>query len=92
MPTIKLIAHVEDHGKEGFIAWIESIKGMVVQAPTEEQVCKELFLSLKVKLAYDLGIPATELQEVTQEEIENMKRKMTMNKNCVNREINLTLS
>lgn len=53
---LKLIANVESFGNDHYIASIESIKGMVVEGNSVEEVCKELLISLKVKLAYDLGI------------------------------------
>lgn len=55
---MKLIANVESFDNH-FVAWIENtknIKGMVVEGNSIEEVFDELLLSLKVKIAYDLGV------------------------------------
>lgn len=89
---IKLIANVENHGDAGYIAWIESIKGLVVHGNSIDEVCRELMTSLKVKLAYDLGLPASDLKEVTPEEAEQMKREFLLkDSNPYQRELNLSI-
>lgn len=94
--AIKLIANIEHHDEAGYVAWIDSIKGMVVQADTLEQVCKELFTSLKVKLAFNLGISASEIQEISEDEAKAMEREIAFqkqgNKEICKKEISLTLS
>jgi hypothetical protein len=60
---IKLIANVESFDNH-FVAWIENtktIKGMVVEGNSLEEVFHELLVSLKVKIAYDLGIDMSTL-------------------------------
>ena len=63
--NFKLIATLEDHGKAGWVGCIDRIKGLVVQGKTMDETCNELMTSLKVKIAYDLGIPASDLKEAT---------------------------
>ena len=58
---ITLVANVESLG-DRYVAYIESIKGMVVESDTLEGVCEELMISLKVKIAYNLGIDITKLK------------------------------
>ncbi|CAN5282209.1 hypothetical protein BH09BAC5_BH09BAC5_06240 [soil metagenome] len=91
---IKLIANIENHGDAGYIAWIDSIKGLVVQGNSMDEACRELMTSLKVKLAYDLGLSASELKEITPEEAAQMKREFVFkeySQEPCKREINLTL-
>jgi hypothetical protein len=94
--AIKLIANIEHHEGAGYVAWIDNIKGMVVQASTIEDVCKELFISLKVKLAYNLGISASEIKEIDENEAKLIERQISFqkegNKAICKKEINLTLS
>lgn len=94
--AIKLIANIEHHEGAGYVAWIDSIKGLVVSADSLEDVCKELFTSLKVKLAYNLGISASEIKEITEEEAKLIERQMAFKKNgnsqICKKEISLTLS
>lgn len=49
-------AHIEQVGDHGYIASIPSMPGLVVQAPTVEEVKQELITSLKVKIAFDYGL------------------------------------
>jgi hypothetical protein len=89
---LTLIANIEDHGEAGFIAWIENIKGLVVQAATMEEAHKELLTSIKVKLAFDWGIPYADLKEVTDEnEMKRLQREHEFKKSSValKQEINL---
>lgn len=62
---LKLIANVESFGTDHYTACIESIKGMVVEGNSVEEVCKELLISLRVKLAYDLGIDIDHIEETS---------------------------
>lgn len=59
--NLRLTAKIECHTGEGCVGWIESIKGLVVQAPTHEKAYDELVTSVKVKLAFDWGIPYSDL-------------------------------
>lgn len=59
--NLTLTAKIEYHSGEGYVAWIESIKGLVVQAPTHEKAYDELVTSVKVKLAFDWGIAYSDL-------------------------------
>lgn len=59
--NLTLTAKIECHPGEGCVAWIESIKGLVVQAPTHEKAYDELVTSVKVKLAFDWGIAYSDL-------------------------------
>lgn len=95
MTPIKLIAHIEDHGAAGFVAWIDSIKGLVVHSDSEEGICKELFTSLKVKLAFDNGINPNELHEITEMEAKRLMRELALRKEdekTCKKEFSLTLS
>lgn len=94
MKPIKLIANIENHGEAGYVAWIDSIKGLVVEGGTHEEVCRELFISLKTKLAYDLGIKASEVQEITEAEYLSLKRELALRheEKICKKEISLTLS
>lgn len=61
--SLKLIARIQGHGPAGYLAYIESIKGMAEMADTPQDAMKELMISLKVKMAYDLGIDIDGLKE-----------------------------
>lgn len=80
--AIKLIANIEHHKDAGYVASIDSIKGMVVSANSFDQVVNELFISLKVKLAHSLGISASEIQssiqEVSEQDVLAMERQVLM--------------
>lgn len=39
-----------------FIAWVDDFKGLVVQGSSLMDIRKELLISLKVKIAYDLNL------------------------------------
>ena len=47
---------IEDFGKDGLIGRIEGIPGLVVQAKTEEEVIKEINISLVTLLNYNLKL------------------------------------
>jgi hypothetical protein len=49
----------QNYGSDGWLAWIDSMKGMCASGFTEEEAINELVISLNVKLAYDLGIELT---------------------------------
>ncbi|NVM61731.1 putative RNase H-like HicB family nuclease [Mucilaginibacter sp. SG538B] len=61
--SLKLIAKVESFGPAGYIAFIDSIKGLVVQAKTPQEAIKELLLSFKAKIAFDYNIKIDSIQE-----------------------------
>ena len=67
--SMKLIAQIESFGEAGYLAWIDSIKGMAVQADTPEKAVKELLISLKAKLSFDLGIKFDDIEAVEEREI-----------------------
>lgn len=93
--AIKLIANIEHSPKAGYIASIDSIKGMVVHGNSPEEVCKELFTSLKVKLAFDYGIDPSDVHEVDEQEAKRLEREFLLkpsSEESCKREINLTLS
>lgn len=56
MMAIKLIVNIESFGEAGCLAWVDEIKGMVVQADSPEEALKELAVSLKVKRLYDVSV------------------------------------
>jgi len=68
---MKLIANIEKHDDQ-YVAWVETpkMKGMVVQADSLKEVLNELLVSLRVKLAYTLGI---EVNSVTMTEFDSFE-------------------
>jgi hypothetical protein len=60
-----LNAFMEAQGTEGFVAWIDSPKNfkMLVHGNTPEEATKELVISLKVSLSYQLGIDIRDISE-----------------------------
>lgn len=63
--SLKLIARIEPFGSAGYLAYIDSIKGMVESAASPEEAMKELLISLRVKMAYDLGVDFDGLRQNT---------------------------
>lgn len=61
--SLKLTARIQKHGAAGYLAYIDSIKGMAEMADSPHDAMKELMISLKVKMAYDLGIEIDGLKE-----------------------------
>lgn len=95
---IKLIANVESFDNH-FVAWIENtknIKGMVVEGNSVEEVFDELLISLKVKIAYDLGVDIDSINHKTirtekeMQEYEQM-RHLKLSDGKVKKEINLSI-
>lgn len=90
--SIKLIARIESWGDAGYLAYIESIKGMVEQANTPEDAMKELLISLKVKMAYDLGIGYDGLKEtLVTPDLYQIHRVDLEGKSYIERPINLSM-
>lgn len=60
-----LNAFMEPQGGEGFVAWIDNPKNfkMLVHGNTPEEAAKELVISLKVSLSYQLGIDIRDISE-----------------------------
>jgi hypothetical protein len=84
--NLTLVACIESYGDAGCIGWIESMKGLVVQADSHEKVYDELVTSVKVKLAYDWGIPYSSLiatGEKFQKSIERADTYCGQQKECV---------
>ncbi len=88
--SLKLIAKVESYGDAGYIAFIDSIKGLVVQANTPKEAIKELLLSLKAKIAFDYKIDIDSIEAKPIKSEEEFKSFMSRAKVGEN-EINLTL-
>ena len=61
--SLKLVARIEPYGRAGYLAYIDSIKGMVEMSATPETAMKQLLISLRVKLAHDLGIDIDSLKD-----------------------------
>lgn len=57
-----LTAQIQHYGEAGYIGSIDSIKGLVVQGSSREEVRNELLISLRVKLAYNLGIDISKIE------------------------------
>jgi hypothetical protein len=53
--------HIESYGNKMFMAWAEGFKALVVQGSSEEDVIKELIISLRAKIAYDYKLPITDV-------------------------------
>jgi hypothetical protein len=93
---LKLIANVQSFDNY-FVAWIENtrnIKGMVVEGSSVEEVMKELLMSLKVKIAYDLGIDINSIDHKefrTEEEFREFRQLKLMDGKA-KKEINLSMS
>jgi hypothetical protein len=70
-----LNAFMEPQDGAGFIAWIDTPKNfrMLVQGSTKEETAKELIISLKVALSYQLGfsIEKMKVQQMENESIYN---------------------
>lgn len=62
-------AEVKKMGDSHFMAWAHDFKALVVQGETEDEVKKELLISLRAKIAYDTGLPISNVdgEEVTKE-------------------------
>ena len=71
--SLKLIARIEPYGQAGYLAYIDSMKGMVEISNTPEDAMKELLISLKVKLAHTLGIGIDGLKESVIKHLEEYK-------------------
>lgn len=91
--SFKLIARIESWGDAGYLAYIDSIKGMVEQAETPEKAMQELLISLKVKMAYDLGIGYEALKETVVAPLDHyqIERVDFENKKYIERPINLSM-
>ena len=63
---------IQKMGDDQFMGWSHDFKALVVQGTTEEEVKKELLISLRAKVAYDTGLPITniEAEEVTADILE----------------------
>lgn len=53
---IRIEGVINKFGDNLFYGYIPQMKGLVVQGESVEQTLKELLLSLRVKLAFDLGL------------------------------------
>lgn len=54
--------HIEQYGKSLFIAWAERFPGLVVQGSSIDQVIKELWTSLRVKVAFDYKLDISRVE------------------------------
>jgi len=91
---MKLIANIESFD-DRYIASIESIKGMVVQANSIENVCKELLMSLKVKISFDYGVDMNSIQHKefkNEQELIDFEKQMKLDNGKAKKEINLDMS
>ncbi len=61
-----------------FMGWSHDFKALVVQGASEDEVKKELLISLRAKVAYDTGLPITNIEaaEVTSEILERYFQKL----------------
>lgn len=63
---IVLFATIENFGEAGYIGYIDSLRGLVVQGKTVEKTIQELLISLHVKIVHDLGLDASALKQQQQ--------------------------
>lgn len=87
---LKLIANIESFGEAGYVGSVDSIKGLVVEADTPQNVVKELLLSLKAKFAYDYKVKIDDVEAKKFDTEEEMLKHMDRAKVGEN-EINLNL-
>lgn len=85
-----LTAKVESFGEAGFVGYIDTIKGMVVEADTPQDAVKELLLSLRAKMAFDYGVKVDDIQAKKFNSEEELKKYIEQAKEGENK-INLTL-
>lgn len=66
-------AEIEKHGDALFMGWTHEFKALVVHGESIDEVKKELFISIRAKVAYDmkLSIDNVEASEVTPKRIES---------------------
>ena len=69
---LSLTAEIQQMGESLFMAWTHEFKALVVQGTSLDDVKKELFISIRAKVAYDTKLPIKniEAKEVTQEKID----------------------
>lgn len=72
---------IKQMGEARFMGWSHDFKALVVQGTTEEEVKKELLISLRAKIAYDTGLPITNIEasEVTPEILERYFQRLNNN-------------
>ncbi|WP_299548616.1 hypothetical protein [Seonamhaeicola sp.] len=68
---------IQKFGDSRFMGWSHDFKALVVQGETEEEVKKELLISLRAKIAYDMGLPISKIEasEITPEILEKCFKK-----------------
>ena len=93
---VKLVANVEKFDNH-YVAWIENakMKGMVVEGESAEEVWNELLISLKVKIAYNLGVDISSIEPLkfkSIKEYEAFKKMDGESRGKVKKEINLQMS
>lgn len=66
-------AEIKQYGDAQFMGWTHEFKALVVQGESIDEVKKELFISIRAKVAHDmkLSIKNVEASEVTAERIES---------------------
>ena len=88
---LKLIAHIENFGDAGYIGYVDSIRGMVVQGSTLKEAWEELLISLKVKISHDFGIDMAAFEEKEMFSIEKSTPPVEFERNG-KKELSLTLA
>lgn len=92
--VLTLMANIESFGDAGCIAWIDSIKGMVVQGTEPKDTFRELLISLKVKMAHDYGVKIDQIQERevgSKEEMDALIKQLKLSEGKAKKEISLKL-
>lgn len=67
-----LTAEIQKMGDSLYMAWTHEFKALVVQGTSLEDAKKELLISIRAKVAYDMKLPIKNVQakEVTKKNIE----------------------
>lgn len=73
---------IQKMSENAFMGWSHDFKALVVQGQSEDEVKKELLISLRAKVAYDMGLPITKVEasEITAEDLEKYFRLNENNK------------
>lgn len=69
---IMVTTEIQKMGKALYMGWAHEFKALVVQGTSIDEVKRELLISLRAKVAYDLKLPINKIngEEVTHEILE----------------------
>jgi len=71
-------AEIQQMTENLFMGWAHKFKALVVQGESEEEVKRELLISLRAKIAFDYDLPITNVnaEELTSEALEHYFKKV----------------